>query len=102
MSDGCVGDLAITHSDDNVRSFARSSHGREARRDPDILHAPVQAQRVDQILTGIDYPYVPLAQSEAALPAIQAHGDFSDTEMARINNRSALSLFPWVAEVLGY
>ncbi|PYI06943.1 amidohydrolase 2, partial [Aspergillus sclerotiicarbonarius CBS 121057] len=57
---------------------------------------------VDRILTGTDYPYVPLVQSEAALPAIQAHGDFTDAEMARINNRNALSLFPRVAEVLGY
>ncbi|GLA00604.1 hypothetical protein AnigIFM60653_009354 [Aspergillus niger] len=57
---------------------------------------------VDQILTGTDYPYVPLAQSEAALPAIQGNGDFTDAEMARINHQNALSLFPRVAKVLGY
>ncbi|GKZ19789.1 hypothetical protein AbraIFM66951_010794 [Aspergillus brasiliensis] len=57
---------------------------------------------VDQILTGTDYPYVPLVQSEAALPAIQANGDFTDGEMARINHQNALSLFPRVAKVLGY
>ncbi|GCB23016.1 2-amino-3-carboxymuconate-6-semialdehyde decarboxylase [Aspergillus awamori] len=57
---------------------------------------------VDQILTGTDYPYVPLAQSEAALPAIQGNGDFTDAEMARINHQNALSLFPRVAKELGY
>ncbi|RDH27195.1 hypothetical protein BDQ94DRAFT_154408 [Aspergillus welwitschiae] len=57
---------------------------------------------VDQILTGTDYPYVPLAQSEEALPTIQGNGDFTDAEMARINHQNALSLFPRVAKVLGY
>ncbi|PWY64829.1 amidohydrolase 2 [Aspergillus eucalypticola CBS 122712] len=57
---------------------------------------------VEQILTGTDYPYVPLSQSEAALPAIQGNGEFTDAEMARMNHQNALSLFPRVAKVLGY
>ncbi|KAE8154998.1 amidohydrolase 2 [Aspergillus avenaceus] len=56
---------------------------------------------VDQIVTGTDYPYVPVTQIEAALPVIQSNGGFNKSEMARINHGNALGIFPRVAKVLG-
>ncbi|KAK1139238.1 hypothetical protein N8T08_001168 [Aspergillus melleus] len=56
---------------------------------------------VGRILTGTDYPYVPTAQAQPAVESIQANGEFNSSEMAQINHRNALSIFPRVAEVLG-
>lgn len=63
---------------------------------PAVLHP------IDKESNDVSDPYVPLSQSEAALPAIQGNGEFTDAEMARINHQNALSLFPRVAKVLGY
>ncbi|TVY16245.1 Decarboxylase yanB [Lachnellula arida] len=54
------------------------------------------------IVTGTDYPYVPLAQGKPGLAAIQANGNFSSSEMAQINNQNALNIFPGVAKKLGF
>ncbi|KAJ5633198.1 Amidohydrolase 2 [Penicillium lividum] len=54
----------------------------------------------DQIVTGTDYPYVPLVQAEPAVAAIQDNGDFTDKEMRQIKHRNALTVFPLIADAL--
>ncbi|KAI9039443.1 amidohydrolase family protein [Aspergillus affinis] len=56
---------------------------------------------IGKILTGTDYPYVPTSQAQPAVKSIQVNGEFNSTDMAQINHRNALSIFPWVAEILG-
>ncbi|KAH8689498.1 hypothetical protein BGW36DRAFT_308759 [Talaromyces proteolyticus] len=57
---------------------------------------------IDRILIGTDYPYVPVAQSEPALAAIQTNGNFTSTEMAQINSKNTLSVFPRISAKLGW
>ncbi|KAI9052146.1 hypothetical protein LZ554_003508 [Drepanopeziza brunnea f. sp. 'monogermtubi'] len=56
---------------------------------------------VGKIVTGTDYPYVPVAAGAASLAAVQANGNFSTAEMARIHGLNALGIFPAVARKLG-
>ncbi|KAJ5496462.1 Amidohydrolase 2 [Penicillium fimorum] len=53
-----------------------------------------------QILTGSDYPYVPLSQAQPALSAIEGNGDFTTAEMGQINNQNALAVFPRIIDAL--
>ncbi|CZR68307.1 uncharacterized protein PAC_18206 [Phialocephala subalpina] len=57
---------------------------------------------VEKIVVGTDYPYVPLTQASPQLAAIQTNGNYTDAQMALINNQNALSVFPGVATKLGF
>ncbi|KFY97176.1 hypothetical protein V498_02196 [Pseudogymnoascus sp. VKM F-4517 (FW-2822)] len=57
---------------------------------------------VNKIVTGTDYPYVPLGQSSSGLQSIQANGNYTTSQMARINSQNALNIFPGVAKKLGF
>ncbi|POS73099.1 amidohydrolase [Diaporthe helianthi] len=56
---------------------------------------------VSKVLLGTDYPYVHEAQVQAGIKAIEPGGNFSSEEMAMINGRNALSVFPSVVGKLG-
>ncbi|KAJ5648978.1 uncharacterized protein N7484_002701 [Penicillium longicatenatum] len=55
-----------------------------------------------QLVTGIDYPYVPLAQAEPGLAGIQKNGNFTNAEMGRIKYQNALEIFPRISDVLNF
>ncbi|KAH8590501.1 hypothetical protein B0O99DRAFT_745221 [Bisporella sp. PMI_857] len=57
---------------------------------------------ISKIVTGTDFPYVPLAQGQPQLAAIQANGGYTSEQMAKINNQNALGIFPAVAVKLGF
>ncbi|KAJ5929213.1 hypothetical protein N7454_007061 [Penicillium verhagenii] len=54
----------------------------------------------DHIVTGTDFPYVPLVQAEPAIAAIQENGDFTDADMSHIKYKNALTVFPLIAKAL--
>ncbi|KAI9733965.1 MAG: hypothetical protein M1834_002622 [Cirrosporium novae-zelandiae] len=53
-----------------------------------------------KIVTGTDYPYVPTAQASSGLSAIQSNGEFTDSQMAYINNQNVLGIFPKIVSKL--
>ncbi|KAJ6184908.1 hypothetical protein N7519_006209 [Penicillium mononematosum] len=54
----------------------------------------------DQIVTGTDYPYVPVSQASSGLAAIEGNGNFTRGEMGKINNLNALTIFPRIINAL--
>ncbi|PYH81132.1 amidohydrolase 2 [Aspergillus uvarum CBS 121591] len=56
---------------------------------------------VGRIVTGTDFPYVPVSQAKPGLASIQANGNFTEAEMAQINHQNALAIFPRIAAKLG-
>ncbi|KAL5361449.1 cytochrome P450 [Aspergillus floccosus] len=55
---------------------------------------------VGRIVTGTDFPYVPVNQAKPGLASIQANGGFNSSEMGRINNGNVLSIFPRIRDKL--
>ncbi|KAI2733460.1 hypothetical protein CBS147332_475 [Penicillium roqueforti] len=55
---------------------------------------------VDQIVTGTDYPYVPISQATSGLAAIEGNGNFTAVEMSQIDNLNALTIFPRIIKAL--
>ncbi|KAK5797548.1 hypothetical protein VI817_003839 [Penicillium citrinum] len=53
-----------------------------------------------KLVTGIDYPYVPLSQAQPGVSGIQTNGNFSDDEMDLIRYQNALDIFPRIANAL--
>ncbi|OKO92252.1 2-amino-3-carboxymuconate-6-semialdehyde decarboxylase [Penicillium subrubescens] len=53
-----------------------------------------------KLVTGIDYPYVPLAQAVPGLTGIQKNGNFTDEEMTLIKYDNALEIFPRISSAL--
>lgn len=45
-------------------------------------------------------PYVPLAQAQPTVAAIQADGNFNDDEMDLIRYENALEIFPRISQAL--
>ncbi|OOQ86529.1 amidohydrolase 2 [Penicillium brasilianum] len=53
-----------------------------------------------KLVTGIDYPYVPLTQAVPGLKGIQTNGNFTDEEMVSIKYGNALEIFPRISKAL--
>ncbi|KAJ5674045.1 hypothetical protein N7462_009484 [Penicillium macrosclerotiorum] len=53
-----------------------------------------------KLVTGIDYPYVPLTQALPGLTGIQGNGNFTDEEMVSIKYLNALEIFPRISNAL--
>jgi hypothetical protein len=47
-------------------------------------------------------PYVPLSQAKPGLEAIQTNGNYTEADIALINNQNALGIFPGIAAKLGF
>ncbi|KAJ5535752.1 hypothetical protein N7513_008938 [Penicillium frequentans] len=54
----------------------------------------------EHLVTGIDYPYVPLTQAEPGLAGIQGNGSFTNEEMGLIKYQNALEIFPRISDAL--
>ncbi|KAJ5151026.1 uncharacterized protein N7482_010278 [Penicillium canariense] len=54
----------------------------------------------NKLVTGTDYPYVPLSQAQSGLAGVQVNGNFTDEEMGYIKYQNALEIFPRIASAL--
>ncbi|KAJ5046826.1 uncharacterized protein L3040_004051 [Drepanopeziza brunnea f. sp. 'multigermtubi'] len=66
------------------------------------LRSMNQLGGVGKIVTGTDYPYVPVAAGAASLAAVQANGNYSIAERARIHGLHAHGISSAVARELGW
>jgi hypothetical protein len=57
---------------------------------------------VNNIVTGTDYPYVPLPVTALSLVSTQGNGNFNTAQMGRIQAQNALSIFPTIVKKFGF